>query len=436
MGSLRYAVQRLRESLFLVPTAVIVLCIGAAVGARYLDREVEAVADFPLLLSVSLSGGRSIATAVAGATITVAAVVFSITALSSQIASSQYSPRAVAGFFENRFQQLVIGLVVGTFAYSLLVVAGLAGTVESDQSLQRSVSVTLAVVLGIGSGVAIVAYIDHSLRRMRVSAVVRRIAEATAEAVRREYRKEAAADKADGRLQPEGKPVHVHAVRLGWVRFIDVPVLARTVPPGTAIRVEVRTGELVAVGDLLATAWLAPGEDGRTLAVAVRRAIFTARDRSVDRDPAFGIRQLVDIALRALSPGINDPTTAVDVIQHLKVPLRGILTGDLPGRVYSGLDHQRVFLPEAPSRSDHVHAAFSEIRLAGVQQPAVLRTLLEVAADLVTELKDSDLEGRGTALMEEAGLAIAAARGAGFAEPDLKRILEVAGRLGLGESEA
>ncbi|MDX1691867.1 MAG: DUF2254 family protein, partial [Acidimicrobiia bacterium] len=236
MESLRSAAQRLRESLFLVPTAVMVVCIGLAGLARWLDRAVPGVEDLPVLLSVSLDGGRSIVTAVAGATITVAAIVFSITALSSQIASSQFSPRSVGGFFDNRFQQVVIGLVVGTFAYSLLVLGGLAGQDGTGAGQFRSVSVTLAVVLGIGSGIAIVAYIDHSLRRMRVNAVVRRIALATVAAVRRTHRS-ARAETDDGGMQHEGIAVPARAASLGWVRSIDGARLARILPPGAVARV-------------------------------------------------------------------------------------------------------------------------------------------------------------------------------------------------------
>jgi len=434
MESVRYLVQRLRGSLFVIPTGIVALCLVAAGVARYLDREVAAVADVPVLFSVSLSGGRSVATAVAGATITVAAIVFSITALSSQIAASQYSPRAVAGFFEDRFQQVVIGLVVGTFAYSLIVLAGLAGVADSDETLRRSVSVTLAVGLGIGSGIGIVAYIDHSLRRMRVGAVVRRIAEATVAAVRSQPHKAQEGVALDGRAEHEGKPIHVRARRMGWVRAIDASGLARALPPGALARVEVRVGELVAPGDLLATVWL--GDEPRNVERTVHRAVYTGRTRSVNGDPAFGIRQLVDIALRALSPGVNDPTTAVDVIQHLKVPLREILAAEPPLRVHSGASRQRVFLPEAPSRSDHVHAAFAEIRLAATGQPVVLRAIVDVAADLVADLEEDDLAGRGGALVTEARLAVEAAVNAGLPESDLAGLLSTASRLGLPEEDS
>jgi uncharacterized membrane protein len=436
MGSLRSAIQRVRESLFFVPAAVILLSILAAIAVGFIDRDVAALDDAPLLFRVSPAGERAIASAVAGATITVAAIVFSITALSSQIAANQYSPRAVGGFFEDRFQQIVIGLVVGTFAFALLVVADGAGIDDAETGVRGSLAATVAVVLGIGSAIAIVAYIDHSLRRMRVGSVVRRIAEATARAVRREHRKRDHPADSDGAPGREGRSVTVRASGMGWVQSIDAARLARSLPPGSVARIEVRVGELVAVGDRLATVWLQPGHEEDAPARLVRRVVHVGATRAIDRDPAFGIRQMVDIALRALSPGINDPTTAVDVIQHLKIPLREILLSDPPGRVFTGAEVQRVFLPEAPSRSDHIHAAFSEIRLAATTQPAVLRAILEASVDLLGELAEEDIAARGTALLEEARLTIDAAIGAGFPDPDLIRVLAVADDLELAPSEA
>jgi uncharacterized membrane protein len=290
--------------------------------------------------------------------------------------------------------------------------------------------VTLAVALGIASGIGIVAYIDHSLRKMRVGSVVRRIAESTAAAVRRQYHGEGGAgEAAETRMEHGPEATRVWAERMGWVRTIDAVHLARTVSPGTLVRVEVRVGEFVAEGDLLATVWTSDGADPARSRRAVHHAVFLGRERSAATDPGFGIRQMVDIALRALSPGINDPTTAVEVLHHLKVPLRGILASDAPARVFPGPDRQRVFMPEAPSRSDRVHSAFAEIRMAAAGQPAVLRALIEVSADLVSELRDHDLGSRATAVLEEGRLAVTAAREAGFPERDLEWIMKAAVRL-------
>jgi uncharacterized membrane protein len=182
---IRSLAHKVQESLFFIPAVVIAACIALAALALYLDSEVpEFLGDLRFVIAPTVAGARSIVSTVAGATITVAAIVFSITALSTQIASNQYSPRAVKGFFEDRFQQVVIGFVVGTFSYSLVVLTGLGSLVPSPESTSSSVSVTLAIAFGVLSTVAIVAYIDHSLRRMQIDVVVRRIAEKTVASIR------------------------------------------------------------------------------------------------------------------------------------------------------------------------------------------------------------------------------------------------------------
>jgi uncharacterized membrane protein len=429
MFSLSTRFSRLRDSLYFVPLVVVAVSIAAARLTILLDHDLGTTTP-RWLLSVSVDGGRTIAASVAAATITVAAIVFSITALSSQIAATQYSPRAVAGFLEDRMQKLVIGLIVGTFSFALLVLADLAGQDGASAAIGPSVSVTVVLILGIASAVAIVAYLDHSLRRMRIDAVVRRIAEATAAAIRRQERGLAATESTEELGHPEASPQRIEAERTGWVIGIDAEGLARSLPDGSLGRIEVRVGEAVLAGDLIATVWEGPG-DAKAARRKVQRSVHLSRDRTLSRDPDHGIRQLVDIGLRALSPGINDPTTAGDVVQHLKLPLREILTLDPPRRVYPGPSRQRVFLPEAPSRSARVHGAFAELRLAASQQPVVLKVIVEVLADLVDELRAADHEARTGELRNQASLAVELAKAAGFPDSDLAPILTAAARLDL-----
>jgi uncharacterized membrane protein len=432
MGSLRTTLQRLRDNLYFVP----VLIIAAAIAVARVTTLIDRTGDRPLsdwLLSISVSGGRAIAASVAGATITVAAIVFSITALSSQIAATQYSPRAVAGFVEDRFQKLVIGLIIGTFVYSLLVLADLSGVAFADELPHPSLSVTLVLALGIASAVAIVAYLDHSLKRMRIDVVVRRIAEWSAGAVRRQDRAKGEGVEAEALSRPDAEPMRVESTKAGWVLDIKAARLAQRLPPDSLARIEVKLSEAVFAGDLLATVWL----DGEQSSVhhAVQRSVRLGRSRTSSEDPAYGIRQLVDIGLRALSPAVNDPTTAMDVIQHLKRPLREILTLGPPQRVYVGPHRQRVFLPEAPSRSDHVNSAFAELRLAAANEPVVLAVLIGVLADLVEEMAADDHEARAGELRRQAELALHLAEHAGFAGRDLEPILNAAKRIGLEPTE-
>jgi uncharacterized membrane protein len=428
---IRVLTRRMQESLFAIPVAVIAACAAVAIVLVRLDDTMDGIGDLPLVLSASVQGGRTIAASVAGGTITVAAVVFSITALMSQIATSQYSPRAVAGFLDDRFQQVVLGFVVGTFVFAIVVMAWLGSVTDIDQATRPSLAVTATALFGVASAVAIVAYIDHSLRRMRIDSVVRRIAESTVDAIRRQDRSHDATARLEDRPQPKSEPTRLAASGHGWVQSIDAARLAETLPAGSFAAVAVRIGEAVSAGDLLMTVWPADGNEEAARPDSLERSIRTGRVRLVAGDPAYGIRQLVDIALRALSPGVNDPSTAVDVIHLLKLPIREILTLDPARRVYTGPAEQRVFLTEAPSRSDHVHAAFGEVRLAAANQPAVLRALIEILVDLIEELERNDLEARTTALYEEVRLVIETASAAEFPEPDFERAIEPARALDL-----
>ena len=177
------------------------------------------------------------------------------------------------------------------------------------------------------------------------------------------------------------------------------------------------------MGDKILTIWAEGDVDSEAIGNRLRDKIRIGRDRSLDNDPAFGIRQLVDIALKALSPGINDPTTAVDVVHQLKVPIRAILLSDTPSRVYNGPNHQRVYLPQTPTRSDFVHFAFAEIRMMAGNQTSVLSALLEVLGDLIEEMEGGEFTGRVGALEQERDLTIVATRESGLPEPDIERVL-------------
>lgn len=416
-------VVRLRESLYTIPTLIIAGCAALALGALYLDANFgDTLEQWPIIIGTTVAGGRAIASAVAGATITVSAIVFSITALTTQMASNQYSPRVLGEFFEDPFQQSIIGLVVGTFTYSLLILASLGSALLDGADATPSVSGTICIALGVASAIGIVAYINHSLRRMQIDSVVRRIASGSIEAIERHLERTTESDAVEGR-PPESDRRAVKASRGGWVIAIDVESALEAMPADSTIRVDVRIGEAVSVNDRIMTIWPDPGETWNGLD-RLERAVVTAQERSIELDPMFGVRQLVDIALRALSLGVNDPTTAVDVVHHLKTPVRTVLLSDAPQRVFGGPEGRRVFLALVPGRSDYVHSAFSEIRLAAERQPYVIAALIEVLGDIGSDLADAGFEQRKGAVDEELTLTVEMARSGGLPEPDLRRILE------------
>jgi uncharacterized membrane protein len=398
----------MRESLFLLPALVVIGFAVMAWGLVWLDNNTDALAKLPLL-PTTVASARAVLSTIAGATITVAAIVFSITALTVQLASSQYSPRILGVLFRDTFQQLVIGVVTGTFVFSLLVLASVRLPLEGDQEVSPSAATTFAIVMAVVSMLAIVAFLSHVLQRIRIDTIVRRIADSTTHEFRRllperleSTEKQSLAADALG----EADSTTVRSRRSGWVVDIDDLALLEAVEESGVVRLDVEVGEFVYNGTVLATIWRpSPGLDAES---AVRGAIGLGIHRRIEGDPGFGLRLLADIALRALSPGINDPATAVDVVSHLGEPLGEILTRDLPQRVHSDEAGRRLFRPLRPDRVDYIRSALREIRLNASRQPEVIIAIIDLVGDLISIL-GGDQQSRADPLLAEIGLLMEAA---------------------------
>jgi uncharacterized membrane protein len=437
MTGLRYrfrrVLDRIRESLFYVPALIITGGLALAVGTTWVDsRFNESLQGFPLLIETSVPAARATLGAAAAATITVAGIVISITVVAVQLASSQFSPRVLQGFFRDRFTQVLIGLVIGSFLYDLIGLAAVKVPGTEEPVSSRGVTVTVAIVLAVASVLAIVAFIDRSLRRMQVSELIRRIADATSRLLARDQGHESQVT-GEAPAMPDGPGTTVRSSKDGWVLEVDQQSILDGMDPESVARLDIAVGRFVARGSPILTVWPEPAEPARMRKVA-QAAIQVGRTRRIESDPSFGIRQLVDIALRALSPGVNDPTTANEVLVHLTGIVRLVLERDQPERVHHGPDGRRLFRPHEPSRTDLVREAFGEIRMGAAAHPPVMSTLLEVLGGLVEHLEAEGLETRTDPLREEARLAVETIeRTSSLLPEDRIRVRRTAERLGLVE---
>lgn len=424
-------VERLRDSLFFVPALFIVGGVGLAFATAQLDASVPVETAF---LPTAPEGTRAILATVAAASATVAALVFSITAVTVQLAASQYSPRLLQGFLRDRFQQIVVGVVVGTFSYSLVGLAAV-GPNGTDGGSTAWTALT-ATVLGVSVIIGIVAFIDHVTRRIRVDDTIRRLSVETADSMQSWFgHGRGKEDLESWNLAEETVEEQVEAGRDGWVQGIDAARIVGAVPSGGIARVDVRIGAHVNRGDRLVTVWHA-GERSEGGFADVARGVRIGQTRTIAQDPGFGIRQLVDIALRALSPGINDPTTAADVVHHLVAPLRPAVLGDPRRRVITGFEGRRVVLYQEPDQDDLVREAFTEIRLASGRHPIVGRALMEALGSLRRQVEQSDGPKRALPVLDEQ-LRLAADEiiSWNLPEPDLKQMLRLLKTAGVVDAE-
>ncbi|MBW3619240.1 MAG: DUF2254 domain-containing protein [Actinobacteria bacterium] len=427
--------DRFRGSLFYVPSLFVVLAAALAWGViRFESGAVSGGGSTRLLLSVTVESARSILGTIAGATITVAGIVFSVTVVSVQLASTQFTPRVLRGFLRDRFQQNIIGIIVGTFTYCTLVLATIrvTGTGDRDEAAAPSLAVTIAIVLAVASILGIVAFIDHSARSMQVGHIIRRVTAETRERIAVLYGDADDDEHPDGiPPEPAGEPAVIRAWEDGWIQQLSERVLCGATSPGSYLRVDSGVGAFVVEDTPLVTVW---GDDVPDLR-RVQEAFVIGAERTMQQDVMFGIRQLVDIGLRALSTGVNDPTTAYEVIVHLGSILSDVLRRDLPPRVRTDVEGRTLVLSGRHDHGAHVERAFGQLRIAGAGQPAVLIRLLRTLYLLDEVMCEAGHQDRRAAIRRQAELVIATAEQAGYIDADLEDIHREARILGFLASE-
>ena len=421
--------ERVRGSLFVVPMAFVIVAIVAGELGILLDSSIGAGAhNLPLGLTSTVQSARAVLTTVAGATITFAGIAFSVSLLTIQLASSEYSPRVVSGLFRDPFNKRVIGIVVGTFSYCLIVLRSVRSSLEQQgDPVIPNVSVAIAVVLGITSILAIIAFIDHNAHTMEISKILDVVTHDAVNAVDRHW--SIGVFEPSIVQQPEILPPEpgfvVRFERNGWVQLLDPTALLGAVPEGGTIRLDTAVGRFAIQGSSFCTIWPAP-TDGDEATRAALAAVHTGETRTLQQDASYGIRQLADVALKALSPGVNDPTTAQDAVFHLSAVLREFLQQEEPSRDLAH-DQRRLVLTQADDHEGILGLAYDEIRLAAASLPAVSIYLLE-SMSLLRESLPPNQEPARRLLDRHAHLVLEETTRADLARHDHERVAEIYAR--------
>ena len=423
LSQLRARGDRLRSSLFFIP----MLCVisGVLLGEAMLVVDALVTGIDPRL-TATVDSARTVLTTVASATLTFAGIAFSVSLLLISLASSQYSPRVVHGMFRDPFNKRVMGLVIGTFTYCLVVLRAVRSALEgAGDAIVPSISILLAVVLGIASILAIVAFINHAAHSMDVSNILRRVTEevlAQASTAWPEPDAESPPAAAHGESThlPEGACV-VRFARYGWVQNVDYDALLTALPPGARVRVETFAGQYAIQNTPICHIYPAP-EDLEIIADAVRAAVIVGETRTLQQDMAYGVRQLADVALKAMSPGVNDPTTAHDAISHFGTVLADLLRRQPPTRRLTGREGRVLLVPQATTHEQLVGIAFDEVRIASAAQPTVLIYLLDVLHQVEQSLAGLRRPSAVQAIHHQADLIRAMNETADVPESDRQRV--------------
>jgi uncharacterized membrane protein len=368
--------EALRSSLWFLPLLIALGSFGLWLLTSWADR-VGDTDEWPLAFGGSPEGAQELLGAIVTSVITFTAVVFSITILALQLASQQFSPRLLRQFLRDRQTQVTLGLFIATLVYSVMVLREVRVGTDSQEPYVPSISVLVGlVILALAIG-AFVNYLHHMAQSIRVVNIVQSVAIETRGALDKMLPDETDPPR---QLVAEALPAPTQTLRAhqpGVVMAVTLDELAEH-----AARHDVVVEIVPAIGTFVPEDAPLIRVYGGELPERAAHTVAVGKERTLRQDPAFGFRQIVDVAVRALSPGINDPTTAVQCVDQLHDLLRRVVVRpDRSGEVCDDDGRARV-LVRTPTWRDFLDLATEEILHFGGEQPPVRRRVDEMLRDL------------------------------------------------------
>ena len=392
----------LADTFWLLPAVLVVAGILLGLGMVALDRSglvPQALIDSPWLYNGGGTGARTLLGAVASSTIGVAGTVFSITIAALSLAAGQMGPRLLRNFVSDRGNQFTLGAFLGTFSYALMVLRSVR--TQDEGVFVPHAALTVGILLAFLCVGVLVFFVGHMAGRINVDTMIELVSDDLSDAVASLTVSEAPAT--DIWVPLGTAAVVVTDPRRGYLQELDREALATwATAKGVRIELLVRPGDFVFPGQVIARAQ--PAVEG--LGDAVRRATALGGQRVSRADLEHPVRQLVEIAVRALSPGINDPHTAISVLDRLGAALCDLVPRYLSSGIAS-VDGVAVLCTPATSYDGLADAMFNMIRQNAAGSSAVLIRLVEVLATVAGCETDA---ARIATLHRHAGLVVDDAR--------------------------
>jgi len=400
---LRQLTDQLRHRLSFVP---LLYALGATLFVQimlYIDRSMSDV-DLPVLMTTTVDSARSVFSAISGGLITSITLLLSMMLVAVQLASSQFSPRTLRDWLGDRVLQHTVGLVLGTTVFCLLGLrATRSFTDEGSSSTVPHLTVLVALVLGVASLIGVVRSVDHITHSVRIGSVAQRIANDTITAIRAGDTLRAGQRPSvlpgqpptSGQLDPplDEIPNDARAVEApvaGWLQQIDDDTILSALPDDSTGYVTAPLGGFTPKHAPIM--WISPPpDDDAECLQQVLEAFAFGDTRTMQQDVAFGLLQLSDVAVRALSPGINDPSTANDLIVHIGNVLLAIWEQPTPEATTA--DGTRSLVRHQPTHREFLDQAYASVRRYASGDPHVLGTMVHTLQTVRSEVQRRDLPG-------------------------------------------
>jgi uncharacterized membrane protein len=388
--------EEIRASYWFIPALMSLASMALSILMLWLDQEYadRIPVDAWWLFGGGPEGAREVLSAVVTSMISVTSVVFSITIVALTLAAGQFGSRILRSFMRDRGNQITLGTFIATFIYAILVLRTIRGPEEEDfvPPLAMSVGVLLTFV-SVG---VLIFFIHHIARSIQADEVIDAVARETHEAIERIYPDRIGHGRPSRLEDPHAllpgdfdeRAWPVHAPRENYLQVVDDERIMKVAHErDLVVRLRARPGDFVLQDGVLADVW-SPRFDGeeRDRAIEEVKEVFVfGRTRTLKQDAEFGILQLVEIAVRSLSTGINDPFTAMTCADRLASILRRLAGRDFPEATRFDDEGRLRVLVRANSYAELVDVAFQQLRQNGSGSAAVLVRLLEGIRSIAEE---------------------------------------------------
>jgi len=373
------------DGFWFVPAAVALAYVFLALGLIAIDRS-GGDGGVDAAFGGDAEAARGILSTIAGSLITVAGLTFSLTIVVLTLVSSQFSTRVVRNLLADRVNQIVAGSFTGLFAFCLIVLRTVRDPQPPEPEFVPALSVSVSIVLALFSLALLLVFIHHMGTSIQAPQIAARVGRATLAAIEQLYPEpygHAVETKGEALVEEweaDGAPRLVFPKRAGYVREIVLDDIAEHLGEvGAHAHVRVCPGDFVTENQAILAVW--PTNDLPEDAVEpLRRACHVAKARDLRQDAAYGIRQLADVALKALSPGINDPTTAATCVSYLRAVLEEIAGRASPSDVRLDPESGIALVVRRFTFDELVSDAFDEVARYSADNARVTVAVLDALA--------------------------------------------------------
>ena len=372
--------EYLRGALWVYPSGAVVLALGTGSVLSHIEVSPDSWFD-QFLFQGTADDARTLLIGISGTMMSVIALVLGLTLVALQLSSTQFSPRLLRNFLRDRINQFVLGVFVLTFTYAT---AGLYTVgIEEGRRVDEypRLAVTLAILLLFASLMVLVFFVHHIAHSIQVDEVMSRVEANTLRVIREDLA--AAGVCTTSYPEPPAWAVAIPSYASGYVQTVHhEPLLRLAIKEDVTAAITPMVGEHVIRQAPLVWVWRTspdqPPPDPAAFRTATQDAVRIGFERTAEQDVAFGVRQLADIAVKALSPAINDPYTSIQALEHISVLLASLAKRELGSQQISDRDGTLRVVVRGRDLAYFLELATGQIRRYGKAEPRVMRALLRV----------------------------------------------------------